>query len=209
MQNVDTATGPGIAPANIAIEDVAAFHGHLCPSLALGFRIARWALQMLQCPRPHTDELVVVAESTDSALDAIQYIAGCTFGKRTLIVRDYGKRAYTFYDRRDGKGIRIGVTYAGLADTPRLTELRELLESGTASFAQRQEYFARAQARLDFILSAPEEDFLTVGPARHPMPSPGARDRWGQCALCREPTMESRLTLKKGMLMCHECADRY
>ncbi len=206
---MDTATGPGVVPGDIAIEDLAAFHGHLCPSLALGFRIAQWALRILQCPRPHTDELLVIAEGVDSALDAIQFVAGCTVGKRTLIIVDQGKRAYTFYDRRDDSGVRIAVRYTGLADTPRLGELRELMESGTASFAQRQEYFTRAQARLDFILSAPEDDFLSAGPAQHPIPALGPRDGWGQCAICHEPTMQSRLVLKRSTLMCCDCAARH
>ena len=34
-------------------------------------------------------------------------LTGCTFGKGNLIFRDYGKNAFTFIRRDDGKAIRV------------------------------------------------------------------------------------------------------
>ncbi len=38
-------------------------------------------------------------------------ITGCTFGKGNFIYRDYGKTAFTFFNRDTGKGV---VSPAGL-----------------------------------------------------------------------------------------------
>ena len=41
------------------------------------------------------------------AVDAIQFLTGCTFGKGNLIHRDWGKNAYAFWRRSDGRALRI------------------------------------------------------------------------------------------------------
>ena len=40
------------------IEDVVRFHGHCCPGLALGFRVATLALERLRGSRADDEELV-------------------------------------------------------------------------------------------------------------------------------------------------------
>ena len=46
---------------------------------------------------------VAVTETDMCAVDAIQALVGCTFGKGNLIFRDRGKVAFTFFRRSDGK----------------------------------------------------------------------------------------------------------
>jgi formylmethanofuran dehydrogenase subunit E len=53
------------------------------------------------------EEIVAVVETDMCGVDAIQYLTGCTFGKGNLIHKDYGKNAFTFYRRRDGKAMRL------------------------------------------------------------------------------------------------------
>jgi formylmethanofuran dehydrogenase subunit E len=40
-------------------------------------------------------------------VDAVQQLLGCTFGKGNFFHLDYGKNAYTFIRRSDGKAIRV------------------------------------------------------------------------------------------------------
>jgi formylmethanofuran dehydrogenase subunit E len=80
-----------------------AFHGHSCPGLALGCRVAVDALKHMVMEGPSRDEeLVCVAETDSCAVDAIQAISGCTLGKGNLLLRLRGKHAFSFY-HRDGK----------------------------------------------------------------------------------------------------------
>jgi formylmethanofuran dehydrogenase subunit E len=101
------------------------FHGHLCPGLALGYRVAKAALRELGAERPGDEELVAVVENDSCAVDAIQFITGCTFGKGNFLFRDYGKHVYTFHNRRSGKGVRISEDYRGFQNDPRYPELRK------------------------------------------------------------------------------------
>jgi formylmethanofuran dehydrogenase subunit E len=76
-------------------EDIVEFHGHVCPGLALGYRVSMFALKELG-ERALDEELVAIVENNSCAVDAVQVITGCTFGKGNLIFKDYGKQVYTF-----------------------------------------------------------------------------------------------------------------
>ncbi len=88
------------------IEKVVDFHGHMCPGLAMGIRAAEVALNEVG-PHSRDEEVVAVVETDMCAVDAIQFLVGCTFGKGNLVHRDYGKNAYTFVRRSDGRAIRV------------------------------------------------------------------------------------------------------
>ena len=90
------------------------FHGHWCPGLAIGVRAAQWALQ--EMGKAPDEEIVAVVETDMCGVDAIQALMGCTFGKGNLIHRDYGKTAFAFYRRRDGKSVRLVFNPAIYAD---------------------------------------------------------------------------------------------
>ena len=75
--------------------------------------MAKAALRELKADRPRDEELVAIVENDSCAVDAIQFITGCTFGKGNLIFRDYGKHVYTFFNRRTGQGVRISEDYRG------------------------------------------------------------------------------------------------
>ena len=87
------------------IEQTIAFHGHWCPGLAIGIRAAEWALQEIGSARD--EEIVAVVETDMCGVDAVQYLTGCTFGKGNLIHKDYGKNAFSFYEKKDGKAVRL------------------------------------------------------------------------------------------------------
>ena len=72
-------------------EDTVKFHGHACPGLAIGYRVANLALKEFGL-RARDEELVAIVENNSCAVDAIQFICGCTFGKGNLIFKDYGKQ---------------------------------------------------------------------------------------------------------------------
>ncbi|NOZ25951.1 MAG: formylmethanofuran dehydrogenase, partial [Nitrospirae bacterium] len=73
----------------MTFEDAVRFHGHVCPGLALGYRVSDLVLRELG-PRSEDEELVAIVENNSCAVDAIQVMTGCTFGKGNLIFRDYG-----------------------------------------------------------------------------------------------------------------------
>ena len=84
------------------IAKVIDFHGHSCPGLSIGMRVSELAQRELG-DLPDT-QMVCITETDMCGVDAVQYLTGCTFGKGNLIHRDYGKMAFTFYDREKGHG---------------------------------------------------------------------------------------------------------
>ena len=70
-------------------EDVVKFHGHSCPGLAIGFKVAIAALEELNLEPAYDEEIVCIVENDSCAVDAIQVITSYTFGKRNLIFKDY------------------------------------------------------------------------------------------------------------------------
>src|SRR5574337_379297 len=122
------------------LRDTIQFHGHLCPGLALGYRVAKAALRELHADRPHDEELVAVVENDSCAADAVQFITGCTFGKGNLIFRDYGKHVYTFYNLRTGQCIRVSEDFRGFENDQRFSELKKRQEAGEDVSRERQAY---------------------------------------------------------------------
>ena len=109
--------------ASDAFRRCEAFHGHVCGGLATGYRAATAAMAWLEANRALDEELVAVVETDACCLDAIQVLTGCTLGKGNLIVRDYGKMGFTFFNRLTGKGVRLAMKPGVLPPNDRQLDL--------------------------------------------------------------------------------------
>jgi formylmethanofuran dehydrogenase subunit E len=187
------------------LRDAIQFHGHLCPGLALGYRVAKAALRELKADRPRDEELVAIVENDSCAADAIQFITGATFGKGNLIFRDYGKHVYTFYNRRTGQGIRISEDYRGFEGDQRFPELKKRQEAGEDVSREMQ---AHKMEKAAAILKADERDIFTITPVTAPPPQEARIRGSVRCALCGEKFMESRGRVKNGTIVCIPCFEK-
>jgi len=190
---------------NDDLRDAVQFHGHLCPGLTLGYRVAKAALRELDAVRPHDEELVAVVENDSCAVDAIQFITGATFGKGNLIFRDYGKHVYTFYNRRTGKGVRISENYRGPENDARFTELRRRQDAGEDVAREMEELRMEKTAA---ILRTDDREFLTIEPVGTPPPAPAKIRASVRCSQCGERFMESRARLTDGKSVCIPCYEK-
>ncbi len=181
------------------------FHGHLCPGLALGYRVAKAALRELKADRPHDEELVAIVENDSCAADAVQFVTGCTFGKGNLVFRDYGKHVYTVFNRRTSQGVRISEDYRGFEGDQRFAEMKKRQEAGEDVSRERQAYLMEKAAA---ILKADEEDLFTVQPLSSIPPEEAKIRRSLRCAKCGEKFMESRGRVKDGVIVCIPCFER-
>jgi formylmethanofuran dehydrogenase subunit E len=197
---------------NIApFEEVVAFHGHACPGLAIGYRAARAALQALSVERPVDEELVAIVENDACGIDAIQYVAGTTMGKGNLIFRDYGKRAWTFINRRTGKAVRVAEKpeFFEQKSDPRLSELRGKVMAGTATSEEQKEFSRRSGQYIRDLLSFPAEEMFTIRHVTPEIPEKARIFRSVTCAVCGESVAESRARLQEGKIVCIPCHDQY
>ncbi len=164
------------------IEGTRAFHGHWCPGLALGLRVAEWGL--LEFGSANDEDIVCVTETDMCAVDAIQFLMSCTFGKGNLLHRDWGKAAFTFYCRDSEKAVRIKVR---------------------DDFWQQE---PGREERIQAIMDAPLETLLIKEEAAYSLPSRAHRLESLPCEECGEKTMESRTRRFKGRVLCIPCFSR-
>jgi formylmethanofuran dehydrogenase subunit E len=190
---------------NDDLRETVQFHGHLCPGLALGYRVAKTALRELGADRPQDEELVAIVENDSCAADAIQFITGCTFGKGNFIFHDYGKHVYTFFNRRNGKAVRISEDYRGFDGDARFPELKRRQEAGEDVSHEMQLY---KMEKAGAILKADEKELMTVAPVSSPPPHEARIHGSVRCALCNEKLMESRGRVKNGKIVCIPCFEK-
>ena len=88
-------------------EKAAAFHGHACPGLTIGYRAALYAIELLELTFADDEQVVCISENDACGCDAIQVILGCSIGKGNLLFHMTGKQAFSFYNRKTGASVRL------------------------------------------------------------------------------------------------------
>ncbi len=205
---VSAASEPRTGKAGMAdqetVDRVVAFHGHMCPGLALGIRAAEVALARIG-PHSADEEVVAIVETDMCGVDAIQYMTGCTFGKGNLVHRDFGKNVYTFVRRTDGRAVRISARPGGWQRPSGWDELFSKVRTGAATPEERERFWSMQRERSAQIASMPLEDLYEVREVDVEAP-PRARVLASlDCAHCGEPTMESRVRKLDGRELCQPC----
>lgn len=186
------------------VEQAIAFHGHMCPGLALGIQAARLALREIG-PHSQDEEIVAAVETDMCAVDAIQYLTGCTFGKGNLLHRDYGKNAYTFWRRADGRGVRISARPGAYRRDPEHQELFARVRRGEATEEEIAGFRVRHEANGRALLELDPEQLYEVREVREEPPRKARMHPSIACADCGEETMETRIRRFAGRELCPEC----
>jgi formylmethanofuran dehydrogenase subunit E len=181
-----------------------AFHGHLCPGLAVGFRAAQWALEKMG--RAEDEEIVTVVETDMYGVDAIQFLTGCTFGKGNLIHKDFGKNAFSFYRRRDSKSARLvarpeiyGQDGSLLKEFIRKMQEGDLTEADEKAWQEARERIIRRVMEADF------DKLFEIKTPTQPEPRKARILNSLICDSCGEPTMETRTRRYQGKTLCIPC----
>ncbi len=185
-------------------KDVVQFHGHSCPGLALGYRVAKAAIEELNITRSEDEEIVCIVENDSCAVDAIQVMTGCTFGKGNLIFRDYGKQVYTFFDRRKRKSVRISIDF-DFKETEKEQALWKKFIEGERTKEIIEFINKRKAEKIKVILDAEKDDILKISyPPINP-PQPARIFKSLRCQQCNEKVAEIKARLLNGKTLCIPC----
>lgn len=203
----DTENVTRFHPRYPSFEECVAFHGHACPGLATGYRVATAAMRTLGVARPYDEELVCVAETDACGVDAIQVVTGCTAGKGNLIMRDYGKHAFSFFSREGQHAIRIIVSRGNMPGQSEMDTLRKKVFSGTADPGEQARFKDLMQATLERILVAPEHEILTIQEIQDKPPRKARIFKSVTCARCGESVADARTRVVDGSRVCIPCAE--
>ena len=171
-----------------------AYHGHLCPGQIVGVRMALLGCDGLGITAPDMDKrLMVFVEVDRCATDAISVVTGCTAGKRSLKLVDYGKMAATFLDISSGRALRIVAS-----DDARLR---------ASYYASEESDPMRSQFKAYMVM--PDEELFSIQSVEVTVSEdemPGSSRPRVTCQTCGEQVSGGREVRQSGALLCRACA---
>ena len=88
-------------------KDCAAFHGHECGGLTIGYKASLYAIELLKLEFSDDEQVVCISENDACGVDAVQVMLGCSVGKGNLLFHMRGKQAFSFYNRKTGASVRL------------------------------------------------------------------------------------------------------
>ena len=193
----------GMAIMEEDFKKAAEFHGHICPGIAIGYRVAKYAGE--HYPRSKDEELVCIAENKSCSVDAVQSLLGCTAGKGNLIFVDNGKQVFTFYSRDADRAMRIyfkGDVFRGM------DALRQKAATGRMTAEEKKELAVLRSRVIEEILGGKDEELLSVKEVDIPAPEKARIYPSLKCQECGEGFMEILGRTANGKVLCKECFER-
>ncbi len=182
------------------------FHGHLCPGLAIGYAAVKAAETVLDLTPAEDEEIVAIVENDSCAVDAIQVLLGCTFGKGNLVFRDWGKHVYTFMERKGGRAARVRLKPMERTGRAQRAELRKKIARGDATPDERRLYEdLKKQAALD-IIETDSDRLFHVREIEAELPPRARIVETRACDRCGEQTVIDKMIESDGATLCRGCA---
>lgn len=162
-------------------ERCAAFHGHVCGGLTIGFKAALYAMDLLGIGFSEDEDVVCISENDACGVDAIQVLLGCSVGKGNLLFHMTGKQAFSFYDRKSGRSVRL--------------VLRPRPDTG--------------QSGLDYYTQKEPEELFDVKETKIELPENARIFNSYKCDECGETTAENWIMLCGDKKLCPDCYKTY
>lgn len=184
-----------------------AFHGHLCPGLVYGYLVSKQAINILNLKRSKDEEVVAVCENDSCAVDALQVLLGTTAGKGNLIIKDYGKNAYTILSRARKIACRFSrkqhYIYKG-KDKEEFARLDAAISAGSET---TKEKWRHKYLKSEDLLSKSFDEVFSTSKVEFSMPPYAPLARSEACGKCGEMTMSTKmLATANGKLICIPCS---
>lgn len=185
-----------------------AFHGHLCPGLIYGYRVAKEAIQCLGLDRSQDEEVVAISENDTCAVDALQVLLGTTPGKGNLIIKNYGKNAFTVFNRSDKRAFRFSRKADYKYQGENQDEFRRLEAAVASGDATREQQIRQKLLKSLDLISKPFDEVFHTKEVKLPEPPYAPLAPSVACTKCGEMTMSTRMIeTKSGRRLCIPCAE--
>ena len=168
------------------VKKVNDFHGHICTGIVLGTRMTLAAMRYLDIdPRGAKKNLIAYTEIDRCMTDAVMIITGCSLGRRSLKLVDYGKFAMTLINQGTGKSVRATVI---------------------ENFSRKEDM----EETKRIIAAIPDERLIKLQDVQVTITKydmPGFPLKTAVCSVCGEQIMDGREMDRKGTVLCRGCAD--
>ena len=163
--------------------DCVAFHGHECGGLTIGYKASLYAIQLLKLEFSADEQVVCISENDACGVDAVQVMLGCSIGKGNLLFHMRGKQAFSFYNRKTGKSVRLVLK-------------------------PKPEGMTKAESFAYYQNCKPEEMF-DVKEATIRIPEKARLFDSYTCDCCGEVTGANWIRLAAGKKLCLDCCESY
>lgn len=186
------------------------FHGHLCPELAVGYRVSLIAKQELGINKVNSCNYYAISENATSAADAVQYLTGCTVGKNNFFIEDKGKHVYYFARFSTGREVQQGLRIALINQVVGLPQdLEKKIIEKTASQVETNVYKLAMDQAVQQILTLPDTQLFKISKFSADRPLPGSAGGYVLCCKCGEVTLEDKTYQAKEGAACPSCNGRH
>ncbi len=178
-------------------KEAGVFHGGVCSGIVLGVRMAHLGCRTIGVDEPRKPEnrkkLIVFVEIDRCATDGIQSVTGCSLGKRTLKVMDYGIMAATFLNLKTNQACRISVH-------PKARQwAKELFPDLTDKNHVYLEAYKQLPDEQLFMVQGVEVDLAGLD-------MPGPPPARTECKQCGEEIIQGREVCQDAQEFCRRCA---
>lgn len=182
------------AELQACLERASVGHRRLCPRQVLGVRMGMLAGVELGLVLPQQEKRLFAFVETDGCMvDGVVAATGCTVGRRSMRIVDFGKVAATFVDTLTGEAIRI---------RPH-PQARERARNWAPP--ELDDWHAMMEGYRDL----PAEEILEARPAGLRVSMAALIGRPGlrvPCEMCGEEIMNGREVTIGGRFLCRGCA---
>ena len=184
------------------------FHGHKCPAMPMGLRVALAAMEKLGVTHAPDGQLEAILELDEEHCatcfaDGVQVATGCTYGKGNIKRLGYGKWGLTLIDKKTKRAIRV------VAKTEAMMKSKQskFMEQRKSGIPASQVPAEVADPLVEMVSNTPDEMLLNIGEvftkewkeAAHTFESV-------VCDQCGEMVVERNARLKEGKVLCIPCS---
>ncbi|KZX11550.1 FmdE family protein [Methanobrevibacter filiformis] len=170
------------------LEKAGKFHGDICGGIVSGTKMTVYALELLGMEfNKKNKDLIVFLEIDRCMSDAVQAVTGCSLGKRSLKLVNYGRFAASFYKISTKEAIRL------------------------VSKDDKEKYKDETtKEKIERYKNTPSDELFEVQPVEIKIPEedmPGKPIDQATCSVCGERIMDGKHKFINGQAICKSCSD--
>ena len=191
---------------NVNLKRISDFHGHVCPNLVIGCRASQLALDTLDLDQTSQETLSVIAENQTSAIDAIQYMTGCTLGNQHLRVRDLGKHKYIFVLNQSNRAVIVNLKQMEFSGESTYFVLERKLRDNQATMEDIHKIQSLLDQWVSWLFSLSDQELFHVAETTSIPPGINLSSRYVRCSNCQDLVEDSKAENIHGVLVCYPCS---
>lgn len=185
------------------------FHGHKCPAMPNGLRVAAAAMNALGVERTGDSALHAILDLGENHCatcfaDGVQVITGCTLGKGNITKTHKGKWALTLIDKKTSRAVRVTPSAQAMQANKKSEFFTAYREKGVPPTKVPD---AVVDPLVTMVMNAPEEKIMIISEVfEYPWKEPKHTFNSFVCEECGEMTVTEYGRIKGDKKVCLDCA---